>query len=289
MDNNGWIKLHRSILDWEWWDEPNTMRIFIYCLLVANHEDTKWRGITIQRGSFITSVANLVEATGLTTQQVRSALNHLKSTNEITIKTTNKNTQITICKYADYQCGDSIEQQTNQQASQQTSNKQITNEQQTNNKQITTNKNIRSKEDIISSSPIVDEDTSDMLSDDALDADEKDGINYQKLIAYWNTTTGGRWGTLLTIDNNRKKRTRARIKKHGKEIFIEAIKKACASDFLNDASWMSYDWLICPNNFDKVITGNYDNKSNNGTSRTEHHNGTGTVTKPTNEGMRTDF
>ena len=73
----------------------------------------------------VTSVAALVEFTGLTTQQVRTALKNLQSTKEITIKTTNKYSIITICKYEQYQTFDTNEQQTN--------NKQITNEQQTNN------------------------------------------------------------------------------------------------------------------------------------------------------------
>lgn len=144
---NGWIKLHRKILDWEWFTSPSTLQLFIYLLLRANKEDKKWRGILIKRGQLVTSVATISEETKLSTQQVRTSLNRLKSTNEITSKTTNRFTLITVCKYESYQLYEEAEQQTKQQALQQTNNKQITNKQQ----QLKNNKNIRNnkKESIL--------------------------------------------------------------------------------------------------------------------------------------------
>lgn len=144
---NGWIKLHRKILDWEWFTSPSTLQLFIYLLLRANKEDKKWRGILIKRGQLVTSVATISEETKLSTQQVRTSLNRLKSTNEITSKTTNRFTLVTVCKYESYQLYDEVEQQTKQQALQQTNNKQITNKQQ----QLKNNKNIRNnkKESIL--------------------------------------------------------------------------------------------------------------------------------------------
>ncbi len=139
-NNKGWICLHRSILNWEWWSDQNTFRLFIYCLLMANHEDRKWQGKVIERGSFITTLANIKQQTKLSLQQVRTSLAKLQETGEINIKTTNQNTHITICNYAFYQDKKDNEQQTgNKQITneQQTDNKQITNEQQTDNKQIT--------------------------------------------------------------------------------------------------------------------------------------------------------
>ena len=144
---NGWIKLHRKILDWEWFTSPSTLQLFIYLLLRANKEDKKWRGILIKRGQLVTSVATISEETKLSTQQVRTSLNRLKSTNEITSKTTNRFTFVTVCKYESYQLYEEVEQQTKQQALQQTNNKQITNKQQ----QLKNNKNIRNnkKESIL--------------------------------------------------------------------------------------------------------------------------------------------
>lgn len=136
---NGWIKLHRKILDWEWFSCSSTFHLFVYLLIKANTEDKQWRGIVIKRGQLVTSIANICKDTHLTTQQARTSLNRLKSTNEITIKTTNRFTLVTICKYESYQHYEDTEQQTKQQATQQSNNKQITNKQQQ-------HKNIRNKE-----------------------------------------------------------------------------------------------------------------------------------------------
>ena len=99
----GWIKIHRKMLEWEWYDDINTKVVFLHLLLTSNHKDKKWHGITIGRGQKLTSLNHLAKETKLTEQQVRTSLNKLKLTNEITIKTTNKYSLITIEKYSDYQ------------------------------------------------------------------------------------------------------------------------------------------------------------------------------------------
>ena len=123
---NGYIKLHRKMVNWEWFSDPNTSHLFVYLLLSASWQDSKWRGIDIPRGSLITSLSHLAENTGLSIQSVRTSLNKLKSTNELTYKSTNKFTLVTIVKYSDYQDTDFTNQQANQQANQQTTNKQLT-------------------------------------------------------------------------------------------------------------------------------------------------------------------
>lgn len=86
---SGWVKLHRSLLDWEWYNDCNVVYTFIHLLLEANWEDKKWRGMIIPRGSLVTSVAKLAESLKLTIQQTRTVLSKLKLTNNITITATN--------------------------------------------------------------------------------------------------------------------------------------------------------------------------------------------------------
>lgn len=129
----GWIKVHRKILEWEWWDDPNTFRVFMYCLLRANHSDKKYRGTTVEKGSFLTGLHVMAEKTKLSIQQVRTSLNKLISTNEITKESTSKGTRIYVVNWEKYQ--DKESEVTNKITS------KPTNEQQTNNKPITTNKN----------------------------------------------------------------------------------------------------------------------------------------------------
>lgn len=122
---SGWIKLHRQIVDWEWYTEHNTFRVFIHLLLTANHKDKKYRGIELKAGSIVTSRDILAIATGLSVRQVRTALDKLKTTNELTIKTSSQGTIIQIVNYSKYQVETS----------------EMTNDRPTNDQQTTTNKN----------------------------------------------------------------------------------------------------------------------------------------------------
>lgn len=104
--NNGWIKLHRAMLNWEWWDDHNTTRLFLYCLLEANHRDKKWRGTLVSRGTFLTGREKLSVETGISQRSIRTSLNKLKSTGEITTVSTSRGTVLSICKYDTYQVDD---------------------------------------------------------------------------------------------------------------------------------------------------------------------------------------
>ena len=79
----GYIKVFRQLMDWEWYKDANVFKLFVHCLLRANHIDNKWRGIIIKKGSFVTSLDKLAFETGLTKKQVRLALDKLKRTREV--------------------------------------------------------------------------------------------------------------------------------------------------------------------------------------------------------------
>ena len=138
----GWIKLHRKIMEWEWYSDINCSRLFIHMLLKANHEEKKWRGYTIKKGTFVTSIKHLSEETGLTQSQVRTCLNKLKSTSEIAIKTSNKFSFISMVNYHLYQVD-----------SKQTDN-QISLESQASSNQIATNKNEKNEKNTDTSSEV---------------------------------------------------------------------------------------------------------------------------------------
>ena len=99
----GWIKVHRSILNWEWYDDSNTVRVFLHLLLNAAHKPTRFRGETLKPGQLVTSRAKIAKATRLSDRAVRTALTRLKTTNEVTSQTTNRNTIITIINWHRYQ------------------------------------------------------------------------------------------------------------------------------------------------------------------------------------------
>lgn len=145
MENcGGFIKLFRQILDWEWYDDLPTCRLFIHLLLKANYAERNWHGQTIERGSCITSYATLASETGLSQEQIKRALKNLTKTGEIKRIATNKNTVICVVKYADFQ-GFGFEYNEQTTSKEQAENKQKTNEQQTSNEQTTTTKEIKNK------------------------------------------------------------------------------------------------------------------------------------------------
>ena len=46
MLESGYIKLYRSLLSWEWYDDINTKTVFLHLLLTVSIEESKWHGIT---------------------------------------------------------------------------------------------------------------------------------------------------------------------------------------------------------------------------------------------------
>jgi hypothetical protein len=101
--DSGWIKIHRKILDWEWYSDINTCRLFFHLLLKVNHEDSTWRGVTIKRGQTLTSLPSLAAETKLSPRMLRCSLNKLKTTGEVSNHSTNLYRLITINKYDEYQ------------------------------------------------------------------------------------------------------------------------------------------------------------------------------------------
>ena len=112
---DGWIKLHRIITEWEWYDDSNTFRLFIHLLLKANSKDAIWRGEPIKRGQMITSIAHLSEELKLSVKQIRISINKLKRTNEVASARANNSTRLTINKYDSYQAKPIEEGQTKRQ------------------------------------------------------------------------------------------------------------------------------------------------------------------------------
>lgn len=100
---NGHIKIHRKIMDWEWWDDLPVFKLWITILLLANWEDKEWQGKRIPRGSFWTSYANLAKASKLSYKQVRTALCKLERAGDVAVKRAHDGTLITVVKYEDYQ------------------------------------------------------------------------------------------------------------------------------------------------------------------------------------------
>lgn len=102
-NKNGFFKVERKILDWEWLNHPPTVATWVVLLAMAEWDT----GCNLKPGQLITTQGELMKYTGLSRQQLRTALAHLESTKEITIEPTKDATKpaslITIAKWRLYQ------------------------------------------------------------------------------------------------------------------------------------------------------------------------------------------
>lgn len=84
-------------------------------------------------------------------------------------------------------------------------------------------------------------------------------IDLQPLLHYWNERSF--LTDITAITDKRRKMLTARIKEHGIDALYKAIDNVGKSAFLrgqNDKSWIAtFDWVFLPNNFVKVLEGNY--------------------------------
>lgn len=103
MLGSGYIKLYRSLLNWEWYDDINTKTVFLHLLLTVSIAESQWHGITVPRGSRVSSYAVLAKETRLTERQVRTAISHLEMTGELTRYKHPKFTVFAINNYDKYQ------------------------------------------------------------------------------------------------------------------------------------------------------------------------------------------
>ena len=103
------VKLNRKILDWKWYQDGTTFRVFIHLILKANVFDNDFQNITVHRGQLVTSYGRIAGDLGfyknsnINVEPIRTANRHLKKTGEITTERIQKGLLITINNYEKYQ------------------------------------------------------------------------------------------------------------------------------------------------------------------------------------------
>jgi ribosomal protein L30E len=129
----GYIKLHRKLLDSYQFSNPDYLKIWIWLLLKANYKtsiasikvNSGYADIAIERGQLIFGRSSAAKELKLDESKIYRVLQKLKNDNSIDLKSNNKFTIVTICKYDDY---NSLENQSEQPAnSQRTASEQPVN------------------------------------------------------------------------------------------------------------------------------------------------------------------
>ena len=143
--SDGFVKLPREIVYWRWFSDPDVLRLYIFLLTKAAFKKTEWKNETLEAGQVLTGRRSLAEQLGTTEGCIRTALSKLKSTGDISIKTTNQYSVITLLKWAEMQSSNYFF--TNKQPA---NNQRATNEQPQNNNYNNINnfknKNARARE-----------------------------------------------------------------------------------------------------------------------------------------------
>lgn len=220
---------------------------------MANHKPKKWewqgKPYEVQAGQLITSLPSIVEkchCKSITVQKVRTALTRFKNLGFSTDNPTNKNRLITIVNWQLYQ--DSNEENNRQ------DNRQITGNQQADNRQITSNKNVKN-----------DKNDKNILT---ISNDIVSNTDVQQVIEMWNKLESFGIISVKRISSGSKRYNSlvARIKQYGLSDVLVAVENIKQSPFLqgkNDTGWtVTFDWFVKPNNFVKVLEGNYASRDN---------------------------
>lgn len=150
--SEGWIKLHRELLDKSIWtcSTPVQKVILITLLMMANHEGREWefkgKRIKLQPGQFITSLPAIAKLAGdgVSIRNIRTALKRFEEYEFLTDESTANGRLITICNWERYQRG--VEE------SDRLTDRQVTDDRQTGDRRVTANKNNKNDNNIISTS-----------------------------------------------------------------------------------------------------------------------------------------
>lgn len=131
----GWIKIHRKILDNPIiCKDSDHLSIWLYLLLNATHQEIpavfKGEKIILKSGQLITGRKSMSEKLGISESKIYRVINEYKNEQQIEQQTSNKNSLITILNWNKYQHAE-------QQNEQQMNNQRTTSEQ-----PVNTNKNV---------------------------------------------------------------------------------------------------------------------------------------------------
>lgn len=242
--DEGYIKLFRSLQNWEWYLDSNTKDVFIHLLINANWEDYRFMGYEIPRGSLVTSYSSLSRDLRLSIKSVRTAIKHLKKTGEVTVKVTNKFSIITIENWEKFQ--GAYEDKGKQNGRQNGIQVAVKGQSKGNNKEYK-NKELKNIKEEYK------EENSPSISNTMEDIQNL----FNSICIFFEPCS--------VITKTRLEKIKILLQKYSYEDIKDVFEKANACDFLlgkNDRGWKaSFDWLIDIDNFVKVKEENYKSTS----------------------------
>lgn len=251
----GWIKVHRSITEcFIWTDKPfDKARAWIDLLLLVCHKDKKilidGKPFTVSRGSYLISRGKLAERWGWSLKKLDNYLRVLEREDMVTTFSTKKGIVITIVNYDKFQVQGTTEDTV----------------------EDTTQETVEDIPEEIA------EDTAEDRQKKELKNDKNNNISLSvsQIVTEWNTLTqyGIKPVSRLSSGTKRYDSLTARIKQYGLTDVLNAIDNIRHSDFLQgkvngNRQWViTFDWFVLPNNFPKVLEGQYNNSVSNNSAK----------------------
>ena len=246
---NGWIKLYRSLLKNPFMCSADVLGTWVYILLNVSYqpEDAVFEGkrITLQPGQGIFKFTEMAHILGVTRTRMYRVIGLLESEKQIEKQSSPRNSLVTVVNWQKYQSAE-------KQNETQTENKRETNEKQTGNLLI-----IKEIEELKKGRNIINNPKGLFVTNDCDEPQKSD--EYQPIIDAWNSLN---LQTIRAIKGKRLDLLRARIKEYSFDDVIHAISMIKNCPFLlgqNKRNWqITIDWFLRPNNFPKVLEGNYE-------------------------------
>lgn len=283
----GWFKFHRQMLDNPICiKDAETFLVWCYILTEAKYEDGervlfKNEEITLSKGQLLKTTTQIANELHIKEMKVYRILKLLENEKQIVKQTSNKNTLITVLNWEKYQsCEEQNEKQMKDECKTnvkpvkdecKTSEKQMKDECKTDVEPSYYNKEYK-KERIEEGEEIQEreekEEGKNIISSNSneLDCQTQD---VRRVLEAWNElgVYGIKTVGKLKSGTQRYTMLRARIREYGIDDVLAAIDNIKSSDFLqgkhSGKSWqITFDWFVRPNNFPKVLEGNYSGNAN---------------------------
>lgn len=111
----GWIRVHRKLIEEPWFKKSEYVHLWLYLLLKANHKDKEVfignEKVIVKRGQLLTSRHKLAEVVRIQENKIYRILKCFENEHQIEQHKTNKYTLISIVNYDTYQKSEQISEQ----------------------------------------------------------------------------------------------------------------------------------------------------------------------------------
>ena len=277
--NKGWIKIHRSITDTaDFYDEPLCkMACWTDLIMMAEIEPqvrkSKCGDLFINRGEVAISIGKLAERWNHTVRHCRTIIGWLIKTERIQVRTDKQLTIIKIINYDKYQCTATSDKVTDKVSDKVDFDVTANDSTNYNDKKIDTDKvTDKVTDNIIKNNKEYIKNNIKKISTnvDIKESRIQNEIDFEKLCKLWNqqmTDNNCTIPQIQRITDRRKQAVLSRLREFSKDEILKVIENCARSDFLNGRNnrnfIASFDWAFLPNNFIKILEGNYNNKIQN--------------------------